>query len=202
MIPTHDDAGLKASYRAPHMALIKSYHHIVDRFIDSGIPYHLQPKKIHEGPPYDVACIPYILDRIVEGHTLASILRDDPALPRMNEFIQYVRSDPKLYQQYLEAKEARAEVYTDKMVAAAEGVNEKGEEVMEDVQRSRLKVDTYKWLAGVSNRQLYGEKKQIDVNTRLDLSEAMEMAERRLAEKVIEGEVVDDDDPLMVLGIG
>ena len=51
------------------------YFRIEDRFIDSGIPYEQQPPKIHEGPPYDVACVNYILEVLSGGPSLSSIWR-------------------------------------------------------------------------------------------------------------------------------
>ena len=182
------------------------YFRIEDRFIDSGIPYDQQPPKIHEGPPYDVACVDYILEMLSGGVSLSSILRDDPALPRMGELMGFLRRNTEWWEKYLDARAAQAEVFREKMEEAADPTGDS----ISDVQRDRLKVDTYKWLMSVSNRDLYGDKKQIDVNQKLDLSAAMQAAEKRVEtmqrgvtlEGVLEDEFEDDgDDTLRMLGI-
>lgn len=183
------------------------YFRIEDRFIDSGIPYEQQPPKIHEGPPYDVACVNYILEVLSGGPSLSSILEDDLSLPRMGELMGFLRRNPEWWDKYLDARTSQAEVFREKMQEAADPSGDS----FSDVQRDRLKVDTYKWLMSVSNRDLYGDKKQIDVNQKLDLSAAMQAAEKRVEtmqrgvtlEGVLEDEFEDEfeDDTLKVLGI-
>jgi hypothetical protein len=191
------------------------YYRIEDRFIDSGIPLHLQPPKIHEGPPYDVALIHYMIEQIAEGGMLATMLADDPTLPRRNEFMQYISKRPDLKEAYENAREISGHANMEFSVLAAEGRDKEGSEVMETEQRSKVRSDAYRWAASVLNRKDYGDRKQIDVNQTLDLSDAMRMAEERVArqrERVIRGEVVqelievlddvdDSDDVLKAIGV-
>lgn len=181
----------------------KRYARIEDRFIDSGLSLAQQPIKTYEGPPYDVALVDFILEQMMEGYSLSAILRDDPTLPRNGEFMTYIRRRPELWQRFLDARHARAEIYRDKFECSIEGKDEFGNEVLEDVQRSRLKAEGYKFLMMVENRELYGEKKQIDITQKIDLTDAMKAAEQRVQnrEKVIEGEVIKDDDTLKLLGL-
>jgi hypothetical protein len=185
----------------------RPYYRVEDRFIDSGIPYEQQPVKIHEGPPYDVASVEYILELVSGGLKLSSILEDDPSLPRMGELMGFLRRNPEWWDKYLDARAAQAEVFREKIQEAIDP----GDDSISDVQRDRLKFDGYKWLAAVSNRDLYGDKKQIDVNQKLDLSAAMQAAEKRVEtmqrgvtlEGVLDDEHDDEpqDDTLKVLGL-
>ena len=182
---------------------LSAYWRVEDRFIDSGIPYDQLPKKTYEGPPYDVSVIPHIFERMWEGHSLSAILRDDPTLPRHGEFISYIRRYPDLWEMYMDAKVSRAEVMVDRLEYAINGKDNDGERMTEDVQWARLRYDGFKWMASVFNRDAYGEKKQIDVNNRLDLTEAMRHGEARVErlEKVIEGEILEEDEAVRMLGL-
>lgn len=175
----------------------KQFWRIEDRFVDSGIPLEHQPPKTFEGPPYDVAIVNWLLDRLADGYTISEVLADDPTLPRYGEVISYIRHRPELWERYQDAKMTKAELFPEVAQLASQGRDKYGNETMEDVQSRRLAVDTSLKLAGLFNRDLYGERKQIDVTQKIDLRVAMKQAEERLAqrraEKIIEGEVIPED---------
>lgn len=185
-------------------SLEKKYSRIKDRFIDTGIPWDELPLKLHEGPPYDVGVIDVIFERMMDGATMASVCRDDPTFPRVGEVMSYILKHPTLYDRYLEVRKIQGAAYEDRILCHVNATNYDGQDIIPDVQRDTLAINTYKWLLGTMNRELYGEKKQIDVNTTIDLTESMRLAEervsRRLGSDIIEGELVEDD-PLDALGL-
>jgi hypothetical protein len=89
------------------------------------------------------------------------------------------------YERYKEAKELRTEWWAGRIIEIAEA-----EDSIEDVARSKLKIDTYKWLMGADNRKQYGESKQIEVNQSISIISALQQANSRIASTPVE-EVVD-----------
>ena len=61
------------------------------------------------------------------------------------------------------------------------------EDSIEDVQRSRLKIDTRKWLMSAWNRKRYGETKTLEMAGSISITNALAAARERM----IEAEVVD-----------
>lgn len=49
-----------------------------------------------------------------------------------------------------------------------------------NIQHLRVRLDTRKWIASRVYRQLYGDKVEISTQVQVDLSAAMEAAEKRL----------------------
>jgi hypothetical protein len=80
------------------------------------------------------------------------------------------------YERYKEAKELRTEWWAGRIIEIAEA-----EDSIEDVARSKLKIDTYKWLMGADNRKQYGESKQIEVNQSISIISALQQANSRIA---------------------
>ena len=94
-------------------------------------------------------------------------------------------------ERYKEAKELRTEWWAGRIVEIAEA-----DDALEDVARSKLKIDTYKWLMGADNRKTYGESKQIEVSTSISITAALEQARSRVAALPVVEEISDVDDPL------
>ena len=123
-----------------------------------------------------------VLDKLAKGVTLAEILRTDLRQPEYANFINWVIRDPKRKGRYYEAQEVGAEVLSSEAVEIADGVN-----TIEDVQRSKLRVDTRKWLVGVYNKRRFGEVKQIEIAGTISIADALQQAQMR----VIQGEVIE-----------
>jgi hypothetical protein len=51
---------------------------------------------------------------------------------------------------------------------------------LEDVNRSKLRIDTRKWLMGADNRKQYGEVKTIDVGGQISILSALAAADSRV----------------------
>lgn len=124
--------------------------------------------------------LPRVVESICEGSTLKAALRRLPIPIDHGAFMKWLKTDKQRYQLYLEAKEFRTEVWAGKMVEHAEGVDEEGNVKLEDVSRSRLIVDTYKWLMGADNRKVYGDTKTVEVTGGISIVAALEQARARV----------------------
>jgi hypothetical protein len=114
----------------------------------------------------------------------AGLVREDVRDLDYDAFWRWIRQDSMRYERYKEAKELRTEWWAGRIIEIAEA-----EDSIEDVARSKLKIDTYKWLMGADNRKQYGDSKQIEVNQSISIISALQQANSRIAPLV--EEVVD-----------
>jgi hypothetical protein len=132
---------------------------------------------------YDPAKIwPEILERIANGESLAAALRQ-PGMPSYALAKIHLRSDPALREAYDQAIEDRAALLAEELIELAdtpipEGLDPASRSAW--VQHLRVRLDTRKWIASRVYRQLYGDKVEISTQVQVDLSAAMDAAEKRL----------------------
>lgn len=143
--------------------------------LDPAAPAHLKLRQ------YEII-FPSVLDRLAEGYTLAKIFEQDHRHLSAGIFLRWVNKDPQRVQMYKEAKELRSEMWSSKLIDIAEAT----ENPLEDVARSKLKVDTYKFLMGADNRKAYGDTKTVEVNQSISIVGALRAAQERatLVERV------------------
>jgi len=125
---------------------------------------------------------PRILEKMYGGSTLQAAIGDDFREIDSGAFLRWIKKDPQRQVLYKEAKEIRTEAWAGKIIEHAIAEN-----TTEDVQRSTLIVNTYKWLMASDNRKAYGESKQIDFGGTISITSALAAAKTR----VIENEVID-----------
>jgi len=130
-----------------------------------------------------------VLTEMTKGRSLNAIVRDDLRDIEYDAFWRWIKRDPQRYERYKEAKELRTEWWAGRIVEIAEA-----EDSVEDVARSKLKIDTYKWLMGADNRKQYGDIKQVEVNQSISITAALEQARSR-AGLVYDVEDVEIDEP-------
>lgn len=108
-----------------------------------------------------------ILTRIVEGESLSAICRDE-SMPSISTVLKWRRQDPEFAKHYDSARVDRADTHAEWMMDIADdgrndwmqihGKEDTGWRLNgEHVQRSRLRVDTLKWIASRMNPKKYGE---------------------------------------------
>lgn len=107
----------------------------------------------------DAVCL-----RMSEGESLRSICRD-PAMPGMTTVWQWVRDNPTFAKQYALAREAQADALAEDLLEIADDSRNdwmvrdgKVELNSEHINRSRLRIDTRKWLASKILPKRYGER--------------------------------------------
>lgn len=115
-----------------------------------------------------------MLDRIASGDSVRSISKDD-RFPAMTTFFRWLRENEDFRQQYARAKEIQAEFLAEDLLDIADdGTNDYIEREGKDgntfvefnsehFQRSRLRVDTRKWIASKLLAKKYGDKIQQEV---------------------------------------
>lgn len=131
------------------------------------------------------AVFPRVMDKIAEGWNMTDAIADLPVEVNVGAFRRWVKRDPMRVQQLKDAEELRSEVWADRMMSHALGHYE-----MEDVARSKLVVDAYKWRIIADNRRKYGETKQIEVGGQISVIAALAAAEQRVIR------IIDKEEPM------
>lgn len=111
-----------------------------------------------------------ICERLAGGESMRSISKDD-RMPAMSTLFKWLREIEEFSQQYARAKEECADMYAEEIIEIADdGSNDWMEKQDKDggvigwqlngehVQRSRLRVDSRKWIASKLKPKKYGEK--------------------------------------------
>ena len=127
-----------------------------------------------------------VLTEITRGRTLKSIVAEDLRDIDYDAFWRWIKRDSRRHERYKEAKELRTEWWAGRIIEIAEA-----DDALEDVARSKLKIDTYKWLMGADNRKTYGESKQIELSTSISITAALEQARSRVAALPVVEEISD-----------
>lgn len=91
-----------------------------------------------------------ICSMLAEGQSLRKVCSGDD-MPSMPTVFSWFRKHPEFLNQYARAKEESADALVEEMMDIADNDTE-------DVQRSRLKVDTRKWVASKLKAKKYGDK--------------------------------------------
>lgn len=123
---------------------------------------------------FDIIC-----DRISNGESLRSVLRDD-AMPERSTVYEWLKGDESKSNQYARATNDRADAIFDEMFEIADdGTNDtmtvsigEGLEVeklnTEHIQRSRLRIDTRKWALSKMNPKKYGDRITQEIDDKRD----------------------------------
>ena len=124
-----------------------------------------------------------ICERIANGESLRSICRTSEEMPRMATIFRWLSAKPEFSYQYARAREAQADTLADELTDIADDANndwmerlgEDGQslgwrENGEAIQRSRLRVDTRKWIASKLKPKKYGEKLELSGDPSAPLS--------------------------------
>jgi hypothetical protein len=125
---------------------------------------------------------PRVMELIASGYTLTSAVREVPYGIDLGAFTRWIKKDPMRQEMYKESKEIRTEAWAGKVIEHATA-----EDSLEDVSRSTLIVNTYKWLMGADNRKTYGDVKSVEIGGQISITAALAQAQQR----VIEAEVLD-----------
>ena len=125
-----------------------------------------------------------ILDKISRGINLKEILRDDQRDFDYTQLLRWIHKDPMRKSRYYEAQEIGSEMIAAEILEIADGVNDSG--VPEDVQRSKLRIDSRQFLIKTWNRKRFGDVKTIELNQNISITAALEQATQRLAGRVID----------------
>ena len=127
-----------------------------------------------------------ILDKISRGINLKEILRDDQRDFDYTQLLRWIHKDPMRKSRYYEAQEIGSEMIAAEILEIADG------DGLEDVQRSKLRIDSRQFLIKTWNRKRYGDVKTLEVNQNISITAALEQANQRLASRVIDHDEIED----------
>ena len=127
-----------------------------------------------------------ILDKISRGINLKEILRDDQRDFDYTQLLRWIHKDPMRKSRYYEAQEIGSEMIAAEILEIADAVDN-----MEDVQRSKLRIDSRQFLIKTWNRKRYGDVKTLEVNQNISITAALEQAQNRLVGRVIDAEDIE-----------
>ena len=107
--------------------------------------------------------------RMSTGEGLIQICRDDN-IPDRRTILRWVANNPDFCHKYTLAREAQADYYFEEMLEIADDpksdsyIDEKGNQRIdhENINRSRLRVDTRKWVIARMMPKKYGDRVEFD----------------------------------------
>ena len=126
-----------------------------------------------------------------EGQSMRTVCKD-PKLPAARTLFYWLRTNEVFLQQYTRAKEESADALTDEMLDIADnctndwmekqGQGAKGYESNgEHIQRSRLRIETRKWLSSKLKPKKYGDRTQLDIVEKRKLED---FSDEELAQRI------------------
>ena len=131
---------------------------------------------------YDLNLADIILERISTGESVAHICRD-PDMPAKASVYRWLWKFPEFRDKYAQACEIRSEVHAEEMIDISDdgtddfverfdkdGENGWWEFRGEHVQRSKLRVDTRKWVASKLLPKKYGDRQQINHESNIPIN--------------------------------
>ncbi len=145
-----------------------------------------KPKKTGRPSLYTDALAAEICRRLAEGETLRSVCRDE-AMPDKATVLRWLADKAKadFRAQYTYAREMQADALFDEALVIADDasgdwvVGQDGKKTLdhENIQRSRLRVDTRKWAAGKLAPKKYGDKLDLGGSIGLRWEDALKALE-------------------------
>lgn len=138
-------------------------------------------------PPETHQAILRVIDWLPRYNSLAQLFADKPGISQ-SAFYRWMAQDRRgLYREaYARAQDARADKLVDEILRISDDasndytVDADGNTVVdhENIQRSRLRVDSRKWLAGKMAPKRYGDRLALEVEHTLDLSDLSNLVGR------------------------
>lgn len=126
-----------------------------------------------------VACSPAVfeamIDALYQGITVVQFIesnRDNPDFPSESALRAYARSDSARKSIYASAREGCADALAEQVVLSADSNTL-------DPQRARNRMNGRQWLAAKLQPKVYGDKLDIDLNNKIDVSIAITQARAR-----------------------
>lgn len=105
-----------------------------------------------------------ICERIADGESLHRICAD-PDMPSRSTVLLWLRSGerPEFLNQYLNAKDAKADYLADQILEIADGCE--GAERGTEIQAAKLRIEARQWFAKVTAPKKYSERLAVDQKT-------------------------------------
>lgn len=154
------------------------------------------PKRVGRPSKYTNKLADKICQMIAQGQSVRSICAKKDMIS-MQTFFRWLRENDKFREQYARACEERLYMHTEEILEIADDARNDYMEKLDDsgnllgytlngehVQRSRLRIDTRKWLMAKQNPKVYGDKLDMttngnDIGVSLSASQAEQLLRAR-----------------------
>jgi len=155
---------------------------------------------------YDPRICDLICQELVSGRSLRSITTD-AAMPSIATVYKWMRDNESFLKQYELARGDQIDTFADEMLDIAddgsndyyESTRKDGSEFIaldsENIQRSRLRVDTRKWIAERMKPRKYGQRSEIDHTHKLVDMPTVKINGKELHLDIGDGNTGDVTDP-------
>lgn len=159
-------------------------------------------KKVGRPSDYTPELADKICAQLADGDSMRTVCKPDD-MPNKTTVFRWIRTNEEFRTQYARAKEESADSLTDEMLDIADnGENDwmlkhdkDGHEAWvangEAMQRSRLRIDTRKWLASKLKPKKYGDKIQQEISGKLELTDLSEEELDRKLDQLIKSKPED-----------
>ena len=119
------------------------------------------------------------IDALSGGTSITKFLSMDHRQPHPGRFMRWIKADPSRYKQYLDARDIAAELISNDIVGIADGTDNP----LEDVARSKLRVDARKLVMGFDAKERFTTTTKVDVtSTNTSITAALTTARSRLTQ--------------------
>lgn len=154
------------------------------------------PKKVGRPSKYTNKLADKICQMIAQGQSVRSICAKKDMIS-MQTFFRWLRENDKFREQYARACEERSYMHAEEILEIADDAtndymerHDESDELTgyklngENIQRSRLRIDTRKWLMSKLNPKVYGDKLDMttngnDIGVSLSASQAEQLLRAR-----------------------
>jgi hypothetical protein len=124
-----------------------------------------KPKRIGRPSSFTQEVADKLCVRMADGESLRTILRE-PGMPSLSMVFRWLEKNEAFREQYALARKVQAQLWVDEIIEISDDtskdftVDKNGNEVVngEAIARSRLRVDTRKWIACKVLPKIYGDK--------------------------------------------
>ncbi len=106
------------------------------------------------------------MEALIDGVSINKFLQNDHRNIRPGKFMQWIMDDPKRYETYLRANTVAMELVSNDLIPIADG----RDDPMEDVARSKLRVDARKLMMGFNARDRFTTTTKVDVSGHQSIS--------------------------------
>lgn len=106
------------------------------------------------------------MEALIDGVSINKFLQNDHRNIRPGKFMQWIMDDPKRYETYLRANTVAMELVSNDLIQIADG----RDDPMEDVARSKLRVDARKLMMGFNARDRFTTTTKVDVSGHQSIS--------------------------------
>ena len=124
---------------------------------------------------YRMQVADFICERIAHGESLRKICTD-PDMPVCSTVFKWLINHKEFAEQYARAREAQCDAFVEEILEISDDsagdtlVTEGGEKPNSEwINRSKLRVDTRKWLMSKLAPKKYGDKAQVDIHGEVEV---------------------------------